>query len=90
MIEFLTFWVVLPLLSTGLLLGLIRMVLGPTLPDRIVAFDMIAIQMVGVLAVLSVAKNQPTLLDVAAVWAVISFLSIIALAFYIEKTRKKQ
>lgn len=79
--------IVFPLLSLTLVLGFIRLLLGPTLPDRIIAFELISITSAGIIVVFAIVTDQAVLLDVASVWAIISFLSVIAFSYYIEKWR---
>jgi len=79
--------IVFPLLSLTLVLGFIRLLLGPTLPDRIIAFELISITSAGIIVVSAIATDQAVLLDVASAWAIISFLSVIAFSYYIEKWR---
>jgi len=79
--------IVFPLLSLTLVLGFIRLLLGPTLPDRIIAFELISITSAGIIVVSAIVTDQAVLLDVASVWAIISFLSVIAFSYYIEKWR---
>ena len=79
--------IVFPLLSLTLVLGFIRLLLGPTLPDRIIAFELISITSAGIIVVFSIVTDQAVLLDVASAWAIISFLSVIAFSYYIEKWR---
>ena len=80
-------YVVLPLLCGAFILGFIRLVIGPTLPDRIMAFELISTSSAGIIVTYAVSSGVPVLLDVASVWAIISFLSVIAFAFYIERWR---
>ncbi|MGD8942630.1 MAG: monovalent cation/H+ antiporter complex subunit F, partial [Desulfobacterales bacterium] len=72
------YYIVFPLLSLTLVLGFIRLLLGPTLPDRIIAFELISITAAGIIVVSAITTNQPVLVDVASAWAIISFLSVIA------------
>ena len=81
------YFVVFPLLSVTLVLGFIRLLLGPTLPDRIIAFELISITSAGIIVVCAIATDQAVLVDVASAWAIISFLSVIAFSYYIEKWR---
>ena len=80
-------FVVFPLLCGAICLGFVRLIIGPTLPDRIVAFDLIATNSAGIIIGYAIVTDQFVLLDVASVWAIISFLSVIAFAYYIEKWR---
>ena len=80
-------YVVFPLLCGAFTLGFIRLVIGPTLPDRIMAFELVSTSSAGIIVTYAISTEVPTLLDVASVWAIISFLSVIAFAFYIERWR---
>lgn len=77
--------VIFTLLSVALVLAFARLVCGPSLPDRVVALDLMATLAVGFIAVYAVAMDQAILLDVAAVLALIAFLGTVAFAHFIEK-----
>ena len=80
--------IVLGVLALAAVLGFVRLLRGPSLPDRVVAFDLLATVGVGISAVYSIAHNQPVFLDVAVVLALISFVGTVAFARYIEKRLK--
>jgi multicomponent Na+:H+ antiporter subunit F len=69
----------------AMFLALIRLVRGPSLPDRVVALDLITIQIAAMLAVDTIATGQAVFLDAAIVLALISFLGTVAFARYLEK-----
>ncbi len=73
------------MLALALLLALMRLVRGPSLPDRVVALDLIAMIVVGMIAVLMLQTREPLLLDSAIVLALIAFLSTVAFARYLER-----
>lgn len=73
------------LLSAGMVLGFVRLVLGPSLADRVVAMDAIATMVIGALVLVSVATGQALLLDIALAIALVVFLGTIALATTIER-----
>lgn len=75
----------LPLLSVAIVLTLSRLVRGPSLPDRVVALDLLGTLGIGVIAVYAIATNQPVFLDVAIILALISFLGTVAFAYYLER-----
>jgi multicomponent Na+:H+ antiporter subunit F len=87
MIATIVTYVVMPAMSLSLVLGFVRLIIGPSLPDRIVAFEMMATASAGIIVACAILNRQAVLLDVASVWAIISFLSVIAFAYYIEKWR---
>ncbi len=71
------------------LLSFLRLMHGPSVPDRVVAVDLIATLTIGLITFLSIVVNDPALLNVAAVIALTAFLSTIGLAYYIEQRRWK-
>jgi multicomponent Na+:H+ antiporter subunit F len=78
-------WIVFPLLFSAMALAFVRLVLGPTLADRIVAFDLIAASIAGIIVVTGIVQRRPVLIDVTTIWAMIAFLSVIGFAYYIER-----
>lgn len=83
----LVLWVVLPAFALSLLLTAVRVARGPSLPDRIVALDLLGTLGIGVVAVLSIAYGKSVYLDVALVVALLSFLATVAFAVYLERSR---
>lgn len=73
------------LISVAMFLALLRVVLGPTLPDRVVALDLMATLTMGFIAYYAVLTEQTIFLDVAIVLALIAFLGTVAFAYFIEK-----
>lgn len=76
---------ILPVLGLGIVLALVRLVLGPDLPDRVVALDLIATLIICVAAAYSIATDQPTYLDAAMVLALIVFVGTVAFAYYLRR-----
>lgn len=77
--------IALAMLSVALLLALVRLARGPSLPDRVVALDLMGTLAVGMITVYAMTTQQPVFLDVAIVLALISFLGTVAFARYVEK-----
>lgn len=74
------------ILSVAMPLALARLVRGPSIPDRVVALDLIAVMVVGTVATYSIAAHQPVLLDAAIVLALVAFLGTVAFAGYVERS----
>jgi multicomponent Na+:H+ antiporter subunit F len=72
-------------LTIALLIAVIRLVKGPTLPDRIVAMDLIGVLVVGLIVVLAGSTGVHATLDAAVVIAMIGFVGTIAYATYVER-----
>ncbi|OPX72831.1 MAG: putative monovalent cation/H+ antiporter subunit F [Methanoregulaceae archaeon PtaB.Bin152] len=64
-------------------LALVRLFLGPTPADRAVAVDTVNTLSVAVLILLGVAYQQIIFIDVAIVYAVLSFVSTLYIAKYL-------
>ncbi len=64
-------------------LALARLFLGPTAADRAVAVDTVNTLSVAVLILLGVAYQQIIFIDVAIVYAVLSFVSTLYIAKYL-------
>jgi multicomponent Na+:H+ antiporter subunit F len=75
----------LPLLVCGVLLAFIRLLRGPSLPDRVIALDILSVLGIGIIVAFSIATDQPVLIDVASVLALVSFLGTVAFAAYVER-----
>lgn len=73
------------ILSLALAFGFARLVRGPSLPDRVVALELVASLTVGFIAVYVLASGRTAFLDVAMVLALTAFLAAIAFARYLEK-----
>ena len=64
-------------------LCLLRAWLGKTIPDRMVAIDIMGTLAVGMTALLAVITKRDFLLDVALAWIFLSFIGTLALAKYL-------
>lgn len=72
------------LLMVTVALAFFRLRQGPSLPDRVVALDLLTTVGIAVTAVYAMIMNQPLIMDVATVLALISFLGTIAFAYYVD------
>ena len=73
------------ILSVSILIALLRLIKGPTLPDRIVAMDLIGVLAVGFIVILAASTDVSVMLDAAIVIALIGFVSTVAYATYVER-----
>lgn len=80
----------LAMIGLSMFLSLIRLVRGPTLPDRVVALDLMGVLTVGMIAAYDVAMDQPILLDTATVVALVGFLGTVAFARYLERRGRNE
>ncbi|MEM6355995.1 MAG: monovalent cation/H+ antiporter complex subunit F [Pseudomonadota bacterium] len=66
-------------------LTFLRLVLGPTVADRVVAVDMLSVLTVGFAGLRAVAADEVAYLDIALVLAIAGFLGTLALARFIMR-----
>ncbi|WP_437114637.1 cation:proton antiporter [Vibrio coralliilyticus] len=74
-------------LLLSVVMAFIRLILGPTLADRVIALDLIAFITVGFIAVYTLDSGQQSLLDVAITLGLVAFLGTIAFARLIFKRK---
>ena len=72
------------MLSLAMLLGFVRLVRGPSLPDRVVALELIASVVAGMVGIHAIDTGVPAFLDLAIVLALMGFLATIGFARFLE------
>ena len=72
-------------LGVALVVAFIRLAKGPTLPDRVVAMDLIGVLVVGLIVVFAAWTEVRATLDAAVVIALIGFVGTVAYATYVER-----
>ena len=72
------------LLSISLLFGFIRLVIGPSLPDRVVALEFVASIVTVMIGIHAIDSGISAYLDIAIVLAITAFLAAIGFSRFIE------
>ncbi|RKY77543.1 cation:proton antiporter [candidate division KSB1 bacterium] len=75
----------LAIIGAGVILCLLRMLKGPTAPDRAVAVDTMATVTTALLVLLGFVFKRYVYLDVSLVYAVLTFIGSIAIARFLER-----
>jgi multicomponent Na+:H+ antiporter subunit F len=73
------------IIACGLVLAVMRLVIGPSAADRIIALDLLAVLAVGFAGVSAVYYEDPVFLDVAVILSLVVFLGTVAFARYLER-----
>lgn len=68
-----------------LFLCLVRALLGPSVPDRVAAINLLGTKTVILMVFAALVTDQLFFFDVALVYALISFLTTVGMAKYFEK-----
>ena len=74
------------ILCISLFLCFVRLYLGPNSPNRAVAFDLIAIHAVAIIALFAMRSAAVVLIDAAIVTAVVGFLGTVMMARFLEQS----
>jgi multicomponent Na+:H+ antiporter subunit F len=71
------------LLGLAMIGAIVRIIIGPTLADRILGLDTITILAVGIIGVFAVRTGLALYADIAIAVALVGFLSTVAFAQYL-------
>jgi len=74
-------------LAVCIFIVLIRLFLGPTRPDRLVGLDTLNTLIVVSMVILGAAFKEKIYIDVGIVYALLSFVTTLFIAKYIEKSK---
>jgi len=84
MIEVEIWYWVLIILFLPVLMAIIRVIKGPTAPDRVVGLDTINTIVIVGMIIFGIAQEAVIYIDVAIVYAFLSFISTMFIAKYLE------
>ena len=80
--------VALIMLGLALLLSTVRIIIGPTLADRVLALDLMTVVAMGFVGTVAIRTGLMLYLDIAIALALLGFVATIALARYILSRRQ--
>ena len=69
-------------------LAFIRLLRGPTLPDRVVALDLMATLVMGIILIYSIMSGYVVYLDIVMMISLVLFLATVTISFYLKKQKK--
>nr|WP_321452199.1 monovalent cation/H+ antiporter complex subunit F [uncultured Carboxylicivirga sp.] len=72
-------------LLLALILVVIRLVKGPSTPDRIISLDMIGSILIGLIICLGILKNNSIYLDVVLIISLILFMGTVGMSKYLTE-----
>lgn len=72
-------------LTISILVGLYRVIKGPSLPDRVVALDTIGINIIAGVAIFSILLNTHAFFDIILLIGILSFIGTISFSKFIER-----
>ena len=66
-------------------MAVLRIILGPSMPDRVLALDVIGVNLIASIAVISVLMNTMAFLEAILILGILSFIGTIAYSKFIER-----
>jgi multicomponent Na+:H+ antiporter subunit F len=75
--------IALVLLSLAMVLTVVRIIIGPSLPDRVLALDLLTVVALGFVGVFAIRTGLTLYLDIAIALGLLGFLATLAFARYI-------
>ena len=78
------------LIIASVVLAFIRLVKGPSMPDRVVALDLMTVAIVAFCGLAAIRYDTVAFLDVALVLALVGFLATVALARFAERNSARR
>jgi multicomponent Na+:H+ antiporter subunit F len=73
------------LIFFSMVFGVLRLVMGDTTVDRVIAIDLLTVVSIGLIALFAHHTGRFIYLDVALVYGLLSFLGVLAVARFLEK-----
>lgn len=72
-------------MAVSTFLYVIRVIKGPTVPDRVIALDAIGINLIAITALVSILLKTSAFLDIILLLGILSFIGTIAFSKFLEK-----
>ncbi|GIN13840.1 Na(+)/H(+) antiporter subunit F [Shouchella clausii] len=73
------------LFATAISICTVRIMKGPTMPDRVVALDTIGVNLISIAAVISIVLETKAFLEVILIIGILAFISTVAFSKFIER-----
>lgn len=73
------------LFMVAIALSLVRVIKGPSLPDRAIALDTIGVNLISTIAIISIVLKTKAFLEAILILGILAFIGTIAFSKYIER-----
>lgn len=80
----------LAMVSIAFLVAVIRLMIGPTMVDRVLSLDMLVTSGIGFIATIAIVTGYYQYLDVAIALGLVGFLATVAFARYVLVRKRKR
>ena len=79
------FWVMVILISLSMVAFIYRLIIGPSVPDRVVALDSLGVALIAMIGLISILSDTSFFLDIILLLAILAFIGTVAFSKFIEK-----
>lgn len=73
------------LFGVAIAITFVRIILGPSFPDRVIAMDVIGVNLISSMAILSLLFETKAFLEVILILGILAFISTIAFSKFLER-----
>jgi multicomponent Na+:H+ antiporter subunit F len=79
------FWGMVILLSLSMVAFIYRLIIGPSVPDRVVALDSLGVALIAMIGLISILADTSFFLDIILLLAILAFIGTVAFSKFLEK-----
>lgn len=79
------FWVMVILVSLSMSAFIYRLIIGPSVPDRVVALDSLGVALIAMIGLISILSDTSFFLDIILLLAILAFIGTVAFSKFLEK-----
>ncbi|PUB15815.1 Na(+)/H(+) antiporter subunit F1 [Paenisporosarcina sp. OV554] len=79
------YWVMVILISLSMVAFIYRLIIGPSVPDRVVALDSLGVALIAMIGLISILADTSFFLDIILLLAILAFIGTVAFSKFLEK-----
>ncbi|MFC6039505.1 Na(+)/H(+) antiporter subunit F1 [Paenisporosarcina macmurdoensis] len=79
------FWCMVILISLSMVAFIYRLIIGPSVPDRVVALDSLGVALIAMIGLISILSDTSFFLDIILLLAILAFIGTVAFSKFLEK-----
>lgn len=79
------FWVMVIIISLSMVAFIYRLIIGPSVPDRVVALDTLGVALIAMIGLISILADTSFFLDIILLLAILAFIGTVAFSKFLEK-----
>jgi multicomponent Na+:H+ antiporter subunit F len=79
------YWVMVIIISLSMVAFIYRLIIGPSVPDRVVALDSLGVALIAMIGLISVLSDTSFFLDIILLLAILAFIGTVAFSKFLEK-----